>query len=128
MPDPAQMIAAVNAYVDAFDRGDPEAVRDLFAPDATVEDPAGTPPHRGHAAILDFYRTSMQTGAKLTLDGPVRCTGDTAAFAFSVRLTHGEPMRIDVIDLFRFDEAGKVVSMIAYFGPGNMHVGAAANA
>lgn len=124
MPTHEQMVAAVEAYVAAFDREDPDAVRDLFAPDATVEDPVGTPPHVGHEAIRAFYARSMKTGAKLRLEGPVRTTADTAAFAFSVHLTLPDgPMRIDVIDLFRFDEAGKVASMRAYFGPANMHKG-----
>jgi|TARA_R100000501_G_scaffold17919_1_gene35000 steroid delta-isomerase len=129
MPSTEHMLATVNAYVDAFDRGDAEAVRDLFAPDASVEDPAGTPPKVGHQAILDFYKMSMQTGAKLKLEGPVRCNADTAAFAFSVHLEQqGQPMRIDVIDLFKFADDGKVSSMIAYFGESNMHMGAQANA
>lgn len=124
MPSHDQMVETVHAYVDAFARQDPGAVRDLFAPDATVEDPDGTPPHVGHDAIYAFYKMSMATGAKLELQGPVRTTADTAAFAFSVHLTIGDaPMRVDVIDLFRFDEAGKVASMRAFFGQDNMHKG-----
>lgn len=124
MPTPDAMTAAVHAYVAAFDRADPVAVRDLFAADATVEDPVGSPPHRGHDAIEQFYAQSMKTGAKLHLDGPVRIAGNAAAFAFSVRLAleHG-PMQIDVIDIFEFDDAGKVKSMRAYFGPTNFTQG-----
>lgn len=119
MPDPQAMVRAVETYVAAFDAGDPEMVVGLFAADATVEDPVGTPPHTGHDAIRTFYAASMQTGAKLHLDGPVRVAGDTAAFAFHV--TFATPgMQVDVIDLFRFDAAGKVRSMQAFFGPTNM--------
>lgn len=119
MTSPEAMTRAVETYVAAFDAADPEMVVGLFAPDATVEDPVGTPPHVGHDAIRAFYTSSMKTGAKLKLDGPVRVAGNTAAFAFHV--TFADPnMRVDVIDLFRFDEDGKVVSMQAFFGPGNM--------
>ena len=94
----------------------------LFAATATVEDPVGTPPHVGHDAILGFYTASMQTGAKLRLDGPVRIAGDFAAFAFTVLLNMGgKDMRVDVIDTFRFNEANEVIEMKAYFGPANMH-------
>ncbi|WP_336951265.1 nuclear transport factor 2 family protein [Sphingobium aromaticivastans] len=122
MPDAEKMIATIHAYVDAFDKGDPDAVVALFAPEGTVEDPVSGPVQQGHEAIRAFYARNMETGAKLTLDGPIRLTGDHAAFAFSVNLFYdGRQQRIDVIDTFRFDEAGQVVEMRAYFGPTNMH-------
>ena len=97
---------------------------ELFADDAAVGDPVGSPPHQGREAIRAFYAASMQTGAKLKREGLVRTTADAAAFAFSVHLTlENGPMRIDVIDIFRFDAAGKVAAMQAYFGPANMHHG-----
>lgn len=122
MPDPVKMEAAVHEYVAAFDAGSPERVAALFAEDATVEDPVGSPPHVGREAILAFYTASMQTGAKLKLDGPVRLCGPYAAFAFNVHLHwDGTDKRVDVIDTFRFNEANQVVEMRAYFGPSNMH-------
>ena len=122
MPDPAVMEAAVHEYVAAFDAKSPERVAALFAADASVEDPIGTPPHVGHDAILAFYTASMQTGARLQLDGPVRLAGNFAAFAFSVHLHwDGSDKRVDVIDTFEFDEASKVIAMKAYFGPTNFH-------
>ncbi|MXO74353.1 steroid delta-isomerase [Altererythrobacter aerius] len=120
MPTPEQMQAAVHAYVDAFAREDSEGVVALFAEDATVEDPVGTPAKVGHDAIREFYTMSIGTGAKLELQGPIRVGGDFAAFAFQVRLKMGEAdATVDVIDVFRFDDAGKVRSMQAFFGPGN---------
>ena len=120
MPTPEQMTAAVHAYVAAFDKADPEAAVALFADDATVEDPVGTPPKVGTDAIREFYTYSMGTGAKLHLEGPIRVGHDFAAFAFQVRLKMGEAdATVDVIDVFRFDEAGKVQSMQAFFGPSN---------
>lgn len=122
MPDPKVMEAAVHEYVAAFDAGAPERVAALFAEDATVEDPVGTEPKVGQAAILEFYTASMQTGAKLKLEGPVRICGPYAAFAFSVLLNlGGKDMHVDVIDTFKFNDDGKVVEMRAYFGPTNMH-------
>lgn len=122
MTDPKAMEAAVHEYVAAFDAGAPERVAALFAEGATVEDPVGAPPHVGKAAILAFYAASMQTGAKLKLDGPVRICGPYAAFAFTVHLHwEGRDQRVEVIDTFRFDDDGKVIEMRAYFGPTNMH-------
>lgn len=119
---PEHLVNTVNAYVAAFEAGNPQAVADLFADDATVEDPVGTPAHKGRAAILEFYTKSMATGAKLKLDGPVRVCLPYAVFAFSVHLHwEGKDQRVDVIDTFKFNEDGKVVEMRAYFGPTNMH-------
>ena len=120
MSSHADKVRAVEAYIAAFSRGDAEAVVALFAEDATVEDPIGSPAHKGRDAIRAFYVASMATGAKLTLEGPVRTAADYAAFAFSVSLNYGGEKRVDVIDTFRFDEAGKVIEMRAYFGPDNM--------
>lgn len=119
---PDHLINTVNAYVAAFDARNPQAVADLFAEDATVEDPVGSPAHVGRDAILAFYTQSMATGAKLKLEGPVRVCLPYAAFSFSVHLHwEGKDQRVDVIDTFKFNDDGKVVEMRAYFGPTNMH-------
>jgi steroid delta-isomerase len=122
MPDPEKMVAAVNAYVAAFEAGSADQVAALYAADATVEDPIGSPIHQGREAIRAFYAESMKTGARLTLEGPVRVTGDYAVFPFSVHLNYdGGPKRIDVIDTFRFNDANEVVEMRAFWGSTNMH-------
>jgi steroid delta-isomerase len=122
MPDPEKMVAAVNVYVAAFEAGSADQVAALYAADATVEDPIGSPIHQGREAIRAFYAESMKTGARLTLEGPVRVTGDYAVFPFSVHLNYdGGPKRIDVIDTFRFNDANEVVEMRAFWGSTNMH-------
>jgi len=122
MPDPQKMEAAVNAYVAAFEAGSADQVAALYAADATVEDPIGSPIHKGREAIRAFYAESMKTGAKLKLEGPVRVAGDYAVFPFSVNLNYdGGHKRIDVIDTFRFNDANEVIEMRAFWGPTNMH-------
>ena len=122
MPDPQKMEAAVHAYVAAFEAGSADQVAALYAADATVEDPIGSPIHKGREAIRAFYAESMKTGAKLKLEGPVRVAGDYAVFPFSVNLNYdGGHKRIDVIDTFRFNDANEVIEMRAFWGPTNMH-------
>lgn len=124
MPTTEQKLAAVHGYVDAFARSDAEAAVALFAKDATVEDPLGTPIKRGHDEIRAFYQGSMATGAKLELQGEPRCAADFVAFAFAVRLEwQGQKSVIEVIDTFRLDNEGKIVEMRAYWGPENMKAG-----
>lgn len=118
------MEATVHAYVAAFEAGDADQAAAIFADNAVVEDPIGSPPRIGKAAIRQFYVESMATGAKLHLAGPIRVAAAHAAFAMQVRLHwDGKDMAIDVIDTFAFDDEGKVKEMKAYFGPGNMTAG-----
>lgn len=118
MPSEHVMKAAMQAYIDTFNRGDPQAVAALFAPEATLEDPVGSPLKRGREAIAAFYTHSIGTGAKLALDAPIRGShGDAAAMAFTARIG---PLSVRVIDVMTFDEAGKFTSMRAYFGPADL--------
>ena len=122
MPDESQMKQAMQAYIDHFNAADPEAVAALYAEDATVEDPVGSEPKRGREAILEFYRMAVQTGAKLSLAAPIRAShADAAAMAFDVNLQMPEGRSlIRVIDVMRFDDAGRFRSMEAYWGPSDV--------
>lgn len=118
MPSQETMKAAMQAYIDAFNSGNVASIVALYAPDATVEDPVGSPLKRGAAEIGAFYTHSVATGAKLSLDAPVRGShGNSAAMAFSARIG---PVTVRVIDVMTFNEAGKFTSMKAYFGPGDI--------
>lgn len=116
------MKQAMQAYIDRYNADDLEGVVGLYAEDATVEDPVGTPVKAGKAAIRDFYQYAMTTGARLSLAAPIRGShGKSAAMAFDVKLTYqGASMVIRVIDVMTFDEQGKFTSMRAYWGPSDM--------
>ena len=123
MPGHDEMVATVHAYVRGFAESDVTAISDLFAQDATVEDPYGTPPHVGLEAIRRFYSGLIDAGgASLVLQGPIRTTADSAAFAFSAHLARPDgDLQIDVIDVFQFGASGKISSMRAYWGRNNVH-------
>lgn len=120
MPTPEQMEAAVHEYLRALNASDLDGVVALFAADATVEDPVGSSPKRGIAEIRAFYAGSVALQLTVALEGQVRVAGNEAAFPFSVSFRYeGRATTIRPIDVFRFDEAGKIVSMRAFFGPAN---------
>ncbi len=110
-------IAAVHRYVEAFETADINIIKELYAADATVEDPVGTDTHNGIDAIVAFYEGALSSGVKLALTGTPRCAGDEVAFPFQVK---APGMSIDVIDIFKFNAEGKVVSMRAFWGAENM--------
>ena len=124
MIDESRMKKALQAYIDAFNRSDAEAIADLYAEDATIEDPVGKTPMQGKQAISEFYRRSIKTGAKLSLAAPIRAShGNEAAMAFDVRLNMPQgPAVIRVIDVMAFNSEGKVTSMRAFWGPGDMEM------
>ena len=124
MSDQQQMKAALQAYIDAFNRADVAAIVTLYAEDAVVEDPVGKAPIAGRAKIEAFYKAAVAGGAKLRLAAPIRGShGKAAAMAFDVLLEHGALRGvIRVIDVMTFDEAGKFASMRAYWGPGDMEM------
>ena len=122
MPSEQTMKAAMQAYIDCFNRSDAAAIADLYSEDATVEDPVGSPVKKGKAEVAAFYRMAVATGAKLRLAAPIRAShGNSAAMAFDVQLNMptGEAI-IQVIDVMTFDEAGKFTSMRAFWGTSDM--------
>jgi len=115
----ADKIAVVEKYVQAFARNDMSLIEEIYADDATVEDPVGSDALRGKAAVVVFYQQAFNSGAKLELTGPARCAGNAVAFPFCVNVG---TMKVDAIDVFEFNSAGKVVTMRAYWGPENVTV------
>ena len=83
--------------------------------DAALEDPVGAPAHHGTEAIRAFYVDAMKNGAKLSLAAPMRGShGNAAAMAFEAKIG---TLTVRIIDVMTFNEAGKIASMQAYFGP-----------
>jgi steroid delta-isomerase len=116
VPDTKIMKAKMLAYLDAFNARDAEAIANLYAANATLEDPVGSELKHGREAIAAFYRYAIQTGATLKLAAPVRGShGNSAAMAFDVA-AGGGTMTIRVIDGMTFNEGGEITSMRAYWG------------
>ena len=119
MPDTDSMKAAMRAYIDCFNAGDLEGVLDLYAENASAEDPVGTPVHQGKDALRQFYVTAIETKGQLELVAPMRGSqGNCAAMAFDVKLNlPSGPATVRVIDVMSFDEECRITSMRAFWGP-----------
>jgi steroid delta-isomerase len=115
--EPSDKIAMVHKYVEAFDKQDMNIIKEIYAEDARVEDPVGTDVHEGIAAVCAFYEGALGSGAKLALTGDPRCSGNAVAFPFQVQMPG---VTIDIVDVFEFNDEGKVNDMKAYWGPDNM--------
>jgi steroid delta-isomerase len=114
MPTREDILATIETYLAAVGDHDLEAVVDLFAEDAVQEDPIGTPPNVGKAAIRDFFEKSFGAPFSTTLAGPPLVTGDYAAFQFTINVeTGGDPFIVRAIDVMHFDEDGKITEVRA---------------
>ncbi len=113
-------IDVVDSYIRGLNEKDLEGILSLYADSGTVEDPVGSKIVSGKAAIRQFYSGAVNIDLTLTRTGPVRIAGVEVAFPFQLRMVvEGVPMITDIIDLFRFDEEGKIVSMRAFWGESN---------
>ncbi|PIE41659.1 MAG: steroid delta-isomerase [Gammaproteobacteria bacterium] len=110
--DAKHMLATVDKYVEAVSTDNIELIKEIYADNATVEDPVGSPPHEGIEAIVAFYSRIHGVGVKLELTGNPRCAANTVAFPFTAT-TQGRAL--EIIDVFEFNDDGKVTSMKAYW-------------
>lgn len=117
-----QIRSTADSYIAALTAGDLEAVMNLYAEGATVEDPVGNGTvHEGKAAIREFYASVVA----MKIEGEVleaRVCGNDLLFNFEIT-THFDAdskATINVWDLMTHDEQGKVTSMRAYWTPENM--------
>jgi steroid Delta-isomerase len=120
MPDEAQMKAALQGYIDGFNMSNLDAILGLFAADAIVEDPVGTPPMQGEQ-VREFYSRGIGMGTRLTLDTPIRGShGNCAAMAFTVEtVIDGTSVIIRSLDVMTFNDAGRISHMRGYWAPGD---------
>ncbi|HEU0196444.1 MAG TPA: steroid Delta-isomerase [Nevskiaceae bacterium] len=119
-----KMKQTLQSYLDLFNRADAAAIAELYAQDATVEDPVGSPVKHGRPEIARFYGDSVKTKAQLKLAAPIRAShANEAAMAFDVELNMptGRAV-IHVIDTMRFNDAGQIVAMRAFWGPSDMQI------
>ena len=114
----------VNRYLELLAKGQADAIADLYATDATVEDPVGGEVHIGRQAIHGFYSNVPGTNNETEVV-TLRALGNEVAFFWRliVDLGEGGKMTIEIISVMTFDDEGKIASMKAYWGPDNIKQG-----
>ncbi|MGA8328674.1 MAG: nuclear transport factor 2 family protein [Mycobacterium sp.] len=120
MPSAQHITETVNRYISLVANGTADDIVELYADDATVEDPVGAEIHIGRQAIRGFYSTfeNMERDNELTL---LRVAGNEAAFGFRLTVkAGGGGMVIEPVVVMAFNEEGKVAAMKAYWSPDNV--------
>ena len=122
--DAATIRSTVEAYCAAFTARDQDAYVSLFAADAWIEDPVGTPATRGtRRASRAFFAESsaMADSIELRQTGPVRVAVGECAFPMQARpAIGGGTYVVDIIDVMTFDDGGKITTMRAFWDPAEM--------
>ena len=108
-------------YLATFATGDIEGRIALFAPDASFEDPVGTPPMVGHDALRAFFSQGSAMKISAELERIAIC-GNEAAFAFRARLDAGEGGQVTIhpFETLVVNDDGLIVQMRAYFDVGSI--------
>lgn len=121
--DAATIRAAVDAYCTAFSAGDREGYVGLFAEDAWIEDPVGSPRRDGREGIGGFFdeSRSLADSIELRRTGPVRVAAGECAFPMQARPDlGGTTLVVDIIDVMTFDDAGQITTMRAFWDAAEM--------
>ena len=112
--------ATVNAYLTGVASGTAADIAALYAQDATVEDPVGSEPRVGRAAITEFYG-AVEAMKNTTELFTIRISGSNAAFHFRVTSEVGDQIyEVEPIDVMTFGDDGRITSMRAFWAPGDM--------
>ena len=109
--------ATIRRYVALLATGSADDLLELFAEDATVEDPVGSDVRTGRREIHEFFSAleAIDRQTELVL---LRVVGNEAAFAFTINFNVGDtPMRLQPVDTVTFDSDGKIASLRSYFAP-----------
>lgn len=106
------------AYAARHARNDLAGVMSLFAPDATVEDPVGSPVHVGLDSIEAFYAATHARNGTMRIErvGRLLVGGDELVVHVRAELdAPGAPPAMDVIYVITVDGAGRIRSLRAWY-------------
>ncbi|HWP65143.1 MAG TPA: nuclear transport factor 2 family protein [Candidatus Limnocylindria bacterium] len=118
-PTRDNMRAAIDRYVASYSGGDRAAWMDLFAVEAWIEDPVGSPRRNGLAAIGRFYDYTHSVAERIEMEPVfISVCGLEAAFHMRVRaLVGGGWVEFQAIDVMLFDSDRKITAMRAFWDP-----------
>ena len=113
----------IKQYFAALRAMDEKAWVNTFAVDAVSYDPVGTPAIEGHVKLAEFFQTITAAFKEVGLtENDVFIAGDGAAVKWTGRGTSkaGKDVKFEGIDVFEFNDAGKIRTLRAYWNPAEM--------
>ena len=99
MPSPEEIRRVIETYVERMCASDVDGILDLYAEDATAEDPVGGTIQRGREALGSFY-AGTAPHLQVEITGPIRVSGRECAVPLLAELTMNDnKLYVDVIDV-----------------------------
>lgn len=117
------MRQTIQTYMERFTAEDREGWLDLFADDAWIEDPVGTPRRTGREQIGAFWDEAHTVPDSVALVplGIVTVIGNEGIFTMQARaVLAGETYVVDIVDLMTFDADARITTMRAFFDQSTM--------
>ncbi len=118
--DRAVMEQTLDVFWTAVSQGDIDSMVSVFAEDAVSQEPYGTPPLEGPAAIRQFFEgmSGAFQSISFTRDR-THVAGNRAAVAWSADATmaDGTAVSFDGVDVVEFNGDGKIQRLWGYFEP-----------
>lgn len=112
--------ATVKRYLELVAHGTAAEVVELYAADATLEDPVGSPVRAGREAIQAFYE-SFAAMSKTTELLTLRTSGGEAAFHFQIATDTGAGIAtMAPLEVMTFDDDGKIATMRAWWSDADL--------
>lgn len=113
--DTNEMAGTIRRYVGLLATGSADELLELFAEDATVEDPVGSEVRTGRREIHQFF-SALEAMDRQTELGLLRIVGQEAAFDFTINFKVGDTrMTLHPIDTMTFNMSGEITSLRSYF-------------
>jgi steroid Delta-isomerase len=123
VPTPEHIQSVFEQYAAAWSRLDMDAVIGLFSSDAVVHDPVDGPALEGVEAIRAYFSRGLGFVRAVRLSGPVRISRDCrhAAACIEIEEDLADGIKVlEAVDVWTFDDDGRISTMNAYFGPTNL--------
>jgi steroid Delta-isomerase len=120
MATPSEIRAVIDRYIETFSSNDPDGWADLFAEDATQEDPVGSPVNKGRDAIKEFYRSTSDMfggGLKVVLkEDPIIIDHEVVMSLYALAGSGADRNRMPrIIDHLTFNDDGSIASLRAFW-------------
>jgi steroid delta-isomerase len=114
---------AVRTYFLAIRAMDADAFANSFAEDGTTNDPMGSPPISGRAALREFLASICKNFKSVALtEEAIFVAGNGAAVKWTGQGTsiNGKDVKFEGIDVFEINDEGKIQNLWAYWNPAEM--------
>ena len=115
---PEQIEAIATEMFNKFAAFDAQGTADMFAPDGTIEDPVGSTPIQGTAAIIAYQQTFPTILNEIRIQSfDVTVAGQECAIKWRLRFKTktGNVFFVDGIGILKINEQGKVQADREYF-------------